>query len=94
MADETVTHPSAEDLAARRELAASVNHEIQHLAEAAVILLNEMAETIAVEGILKRIQQLTEIMYFTQRLHGSSDADAGAPDLERLRRMFNGGLPV
>ncbi|TAN10026.1 MAG: hypothetical protein EPN34_12335 [Burkholderiaceae bacterium] len=90
MAGETVN----EDLDARRGLAFSANFEIQRLAEAVTKITSGNEDDIAVDGIMRRIQQLTEIVFFAQRLHGKTDKQCGAPNLEQLQRWYDGALMV
>ena len=87
MASETVK----QDVEARRQLAFDANYEIMKLAEA-VPKICGADEDIAIGGIMKRIQQLTEIVYYAQRLHGETDEKSGAPNLTKLQRLYEGAL--
>lgn len=91
MAKETVNHETPEDLDARRKLAFSANFEILKLAEAASRICDNDDHAIF-HGMMARIQQLAEIVYFAQRLHGDDPAEVGEPELKNLQRCFDGAL--
>lgn len=76
-----------EDNVARLELARNANHEISMLAEAAANICKDDDFPIY-HGMMARIQTLTEIVYYSQRLHGESDG--GEPDIQKLQRVFKG----
>lgn len=89
MANETVTQ---DETGARRNLAFNANHQISELAGLAKTICKDDDHQVF-HGILSRIQTLAEIVYYTQRLSGASDAVEGAPNLGALNRMFEGSLP-
>lgn len=89
-----VKETANEDLGARLRLAFSANFEISKLAETVTKIMSGSDDDIAVEGIMKRIQQLTEIVFFAQRLHGQTDEQCGAPSLEQLQHWYDGALLV
>lgn len=76
-----------EDNDARLELARNANHEISMLAQAAANICQDEDRPIY-HGMMARIQTLTEIIYYSQRLHDETEGDE--PDVPALQRVFKG----
>lgn len=76
-----------EDNATRLELSRQATLEISKLAEAASNICQDDDRPIY-HGMMARIQTLTEIIYYSQRLHGDTDGDE--PDVPALQRVFKG----
>lgn len=79
----------------RRNLVSETNHEISMLAEGMIRLLRQDRDDdfLIYHGMLARIQQLSELQFLALRLHGNSDEDWDAPDMQGLERVFKGMLP-
>ena len=78
-----------DDTAARLELSRQANLEIFKLAEAAANVCKDDDHPIY-HGIMARIQTLSEVIYYAQRLHGKDEGDE--PDVHALQRVFKGML--
>jgi hypothetical protein len=77
------------DNAARFELSRAANLEISKLAEAAANICQDDDRPIF-HGIMARIQTLSEIVYYSQKLYGESEGDE--PDIDSLNRSYKGLL--
>lgn len=78
-----------EDTEARLMLAQRANLEINKLAATASTLCDGDDYPVF-HGIMSRIQTLSEIIFYAQRLHGESDE--GRPDMQKLENIFEGRL--
>lgn len=78
-----------EDSAARMELSRQSTLEISKLAEAAANICQDDDHPIF-HGIMARIQTLSDIIYYAQRLHGKDEEHH--PDTQSLQRCFKGML--
>lgn len=76
-----------EDNDARFELSRKANLEISKLAEAASNICHDDDAPIF-HGMMARIQTLSDIIFYAQRLHGESEGDE--PDTHKLQRAFSG----
>ncbi len=76
-----------EDNAARMELSLQATLEISMLAKAASNICQDDDHPVY-HGMMARIQTLTEIIYYSQKLHGESEGDE--PDMPALQRVFEG----
>ena len=96
MADKTTSATTAEksDQAdSRRKIAFEANHQIEKLAG---LLKEHYMKTASedwpvYEGLLGRIQQLSEVIYFAADLGGPLD-EVGGPSAETLRQFLDGHL--
>lgn len=82
----TLEH-TQEDNEARLELSRQANHEISMLAKAAANICQDDDRPIY-HGMMARIQVLSEIIYYSQRLHDETEGDE--PDVHALQRVFKG----
>jgi hypothetical protein len=76
------------------KLASDSSFEIQRLAQAMKKLSDDLDGDMrpVFHGVMARISQLSEIIYFTARLHGEDPATVGTPPLSDLQSVFEGGL--
>ena len=77
------------DTAARMELSRLANLKISKLAEAAADICQDDDRPIF-HGIMARIQTLSEIIFYAQKLHGHEEGDE--PSTKTLERVYKGLL--
>lgn len=94
MADAAAPAAAHQDEAEWLKLASDSSFEIQQLAQAMKKLSDDLEGDFrpVFHGVMARISQLSEIIYFTARLHGEDPASVGTPPLRDLQSVFEGGL--
>lgn len=94
MADTAAPAAQQQDQDEWLKLASDSGFEIQRLAQAMRRLSDDLDGDMrpVFHGVMARISQLSEIIYFTARLHGEDPATVGAPPLRDLQSVFEGGL--
>lgn len=76
----------------RRELAFECNYEISMLAETMKKLLDGEEERPVANGLMGRIEQLSEVVFYAMRLHGESDDAYGGYDHRKMKAFYDGRL--
>ncbi|WP_162594153.1 hypothetical protein [Variovorax sp. PBL-E5] len=75
---------------ARRDLACDANYEISKLAEAVKRLMDGEEDRPIFNGIMGRIELLSELVHHVMCLAGGSDEEMGRPPLRSLRAWYEG----